>query len=296
VTGSFDGVAGGQAIVVNGQSLLAVGENGAVKTLGHLAGKPEDTGPGTVAVNPTLTQWVYTLLDFNTFISTIHLGSATGDRVIATVPPPSDGTYYQPLTWNASGVYVVREATGLGGVGPFLDYRFPLARLDVGTGQVTPISPDCVGEGVLDDGTLLCRTTTGGLEVRPPDGAPHDIQVSTSTSGGGNGVYSRLVVSADEHRFVASRNGNSNPNLVNFQMAAGDVTGTSVAPFGPSDFYPDTWLPDGRVVADHLCWTFQQNGGPCNQNLDATYFISADGKSRTLFYKLGQSAAIVGYV
>ncbi len=291
VTGSFDGIAGGQAIVINGQTVLAISENGSVRTLGHLAGKPEDTGAGTVAVNPSLTQWVYTLFDFSDFVSHIHLGSATGDRVIATVPPPADGSYYQPFAWNPSGVYMVKEPTGLGGAGPFLDYHFPLVTLDTATGQIGAITPSCIGEGVLDDGTLLCRTSTGGgLEVRPPNRSSHVVQVSTSTSGY-NAVFSRLVVSADQRRFVAVRNANSDPNVVNYQMAAADLTAASAATFGPIDFFPETYLPDGRVVVDHQCWT-----NSCSQSLDGTYIVTADGKSRSLFYKLASGVVVVGFV
>ena len=292
VTGTFDGVAGGHAIVINGQTLLAIAQNGKVSTLGHLAGKPEDTGPGTVAVNPTLTQWVYTLFDFSDFVSHIHLGSANGDRVIASVPPPSDATYYQPLTWNPSGVYMVKEPTGLGGAGPFLDYHVPLVTLDVGTGQVTAVSPECIGEDVLDDGTLLCRSRTagGGLEVRSPNGSSHVVQVATGTSGM-NGAYTRVVISADERGFIAVRNGSADPNVVNYQMAAADFTATKATTFGAIDFYPEAYLPDGRVVASHQCWS-----DSCSQSLDGTYVFSADGKSRSLFYKLALGVGVVAYL
>jgi hypothetical protein len=74
--------------------------------------------------------------------------------------------------------------------------------------------------------------------------------------------------------------------LINYQIVAADLSSSNAGVFAPIDFVPDTWLPDGRLVADHLCWTFQQNGGPCDQSLDGTYFLSADGKTRTLFYKL----------
>ena len=143
---------------------------------------------------------------------------------------------------------------------------------------------------------MLCRTQTGGLEVRSASGSSHTVQIGTSATGGGNGVYSRLTLSPDATRFVAARNGNSNSDLVNYQMATGALSGSSVTTFGPADFYPDAWLPDGRIVADHLCWDFQNNGGPCTASLNGTYFVSADGKSKTLFFKLAEGASVVATV
>ncbi len=209
------------------------------------------------------------------------------------MPPPADASFFQPFTWNDSGAYMVQQPTGLGGVGPFLEYRFPLATLDIASGRVTVITPQCIADGVLDDGTLLCKTTaTGALGVRPPNGAAHAVQVASGTSGF-NGTFTRLAVSADAHHFVAARNGNANPDVVNYQMAFGDIAGSSAAAFGPADFVPDVLLSDGRVIADHQCWDSTFGGGPCSRALDGTYFISADGKTKTLFFKLAGGATVV---
>ena len=291
--GQFDGVVAGQAIVINGTSLMAMTAGGSVRTLGHLAAAPEYTGAGSVAVNPTLTQWVYTVWD-TSGNSAVHLGSPSGDQVLATLPSPDGNAYYESFAWNAAGVYMVQEATGLGGVGPFLEYHFPLGTLDLSSGKVALASPPCVADSVLDDGTLLCQNRTGGLEVRSPSGATHVIQLSTGTSAG-EGVFSRLTLSPDQNRIVAARNGSSNPNLINYQMVVADLSSSSSSAWGPADFYPDTWLPDGRLVADHLCWTFQQNGGPCDPSLDGTYILSANGNTKTLFYKLVHGS-VVGWV
>ncbi|HET7420072.1 MAG TPA: hypothetical protein VFL27_06795 [Candidatus Dormibacteraeota bacterium] len=292
VTGQFDGIVGGEAIVSNGVSLLAVSRTGAVTRLGLLAGQPQWSGAGTVAVNPSLTQWIYTLTSFSDLTSQIHLGTRTSDSVIATVPSPDGYDFYQAFTWNTSGAYLVKQGTGLGGVGPFLEYHFPLAKINLSTGQVTVVSPTCVAEAVLDDGTLLCRTTTGGVEVRSPSGATHSIQLARGTSGA-DGIYSKLTLTSDQKHFAAARNGSADPSLVNYEIVAAELTSTTVGVFGPVDFLPDAWLPDGRLVADHYCWTFQQNGGPCDQSLDGTYFLSADGHSLTLFYKLAQGSSVV---
>ena len=295
VTGTFDEVVADQVIVVNGKSLLAVTSSGAVRTLGHLAVSIVYSGTGEVAVNPSLTQWLYTDVDLTTLTSRIHVGTPTTDSVIATIPSPNGNAFYQPFAWNASGVYMVQEATGLGGVGPFLDYHFPLATFNVTNGDLVVVSPICTAEQVLDDGTMLCRNTTGGVEVRSASGSSHVIHMTLSSSGG-NSVYFHLNVSAGQQQIVVARNGNSNANLVNYQMVSASLGATSGSAYGPIDFFPDVWLPDGRVVADHLCWTFQQNSGPCTVSLNGTYFISADGKSKTLFFKLPSGVTVVGYV
>lgn len=292
VSGQFDGIVGGEAVVLNGINLLAVSRTGAVTKLGQLAGQPQWTGAGSVAVDPSLSHWIYTVTSFSNLTSQIHLGTPTTDSVIANVPSPDGYDFYQAFTWNSSGAYLVKQGTGLGGVGPFLEYHFPLARINVSTGQITVISPACTAEMVLDDGTLLCRNGTGGVEARLPSGATHSIQLARGTSGG-DAVYSRLTISSDQKHFVAARNGSPDPSLVNYQIVAADIGSTSASVFGPADFLPDARLSDGRLVADHLCWSFQQNGGPCDQSLDGTYFISADGQSHTLFYKLAQGSSVV---
>ena len=295
VTGQFDGVVGGRVIVVNGADLLAVSRDGVVSKLGRLAGQPQWTGAGTVLVNPDLSHWIYTLTDFTSFTSRIHLGTPTGDTVIATVPSPDGYDFYQAFAWNASGAYLVKQPSGLGGVGPFLEYHFPLARIDVSSGKIASVSPDCTAEMVLDDGTLLCRNMIGGVEVRSPSGSTHVIQLSKGTSGS-EGVYSRLTITPDQRHFAAARNGSTDAALINYQMVAADLSSSSASVFGPIDFYPDTWLSDGRLVADHVCWTFQQNGGPCDPSLDGTYFLSGDGKTRSLFYKLAQGSVVVAAI
>ncbi len=293
VSGSFEEVVGGKAIILAGQKLLAVTAQGSVDTLGVLALNPNTAETAFVAVNPSLTEWAYSEVDSN-LTSRIYVGSSGAEKLVSTIPSV-DQTEYQAFAWNPSGVYLVKQATGLGGAGPYLEYRFPLVRLDPTTGQITQVSPACVAEGVLDDGTLLCKTTTGGLEVRATNGSSHVIQVAAATSGG-NGVFTHLTLSPDHQRMVAVRNGNSNPDLVNYQMVTAAISGTTVTPYGLADFYPGGWLPDGRVVAKHLCYTFQQNSGPCDKSLDGTYFVSADGASRTLFYKLLENSDVVAAV
>jgi len=118
------------------------------------------------------------------------------------------------------------------------------------------------------------------------------VRVSTGTAGY-NGVFTRIAVSPDSQRFVAVRNGSPDPNIVNYQMAVGDFKSAAAAAFGPADFLTDVWLSDGKVVADHVCWDSASGGGPCNESLDGTYFISADGKTQTLFYKLAGGVAVV---
>lgn len=296
VTGQFDGVVAGQVIVVNGRSVLALSSSGGVRTLGHLAEDPALTGlVGSVAVSPDMSRWIYTTTNQSNWSSTIHLGTPSGETVVATVPSPDGYDFYEPWTWNASGIYMVKQGTGLGGAGPFLEYHFPLAKLDVTSGQITVVSPSCVAEQVLSDGSLLCRSTSGGLEVRSPSGGTHVIQLSTGTSGI-NGVFTKLTLAPDQRHMVAARNGAA--PVINYQMVAAYLgsSGDAATAFGPLDYIPDAWLPDGRVVADHMCVRAEWGGGPCDTTLNGTYIFSADGSTHSLFYKLAETSSVVAAV
>jgi hypothetical protein len=297
VRGQFDGIVRDQVIVVNGTALEALNRKGTLRKLGQLAASPDWLGPGTVVVKPDLSQWIYTIHDAN-FTAKIHLGTPTSDRVIATLPSPDGNSTYQPFAWNPSGVYMVHQPYGLGGAGPFLDYHFALVKFDMTSGKVTDVSPLCIVYRVLDDGTMICRKPTfdGHIEVRSPSGQTNSIQL---TIGGNTGNYNEesyihVAVSPDGKRIIAGRNGSKDP-AINYQMAVADLTATSAKAFGPMDYLPDAWLPDGRVVATHQCAYAGWGGGPCNLKLDGTYFFSADGKSYRFFFNLKQ-ASVVGYV
>jgi hypothetical protein len=297
VKGHYDGIIAGQVIVLNGRTLEAVSHSGAVTRLGVLAVAPLWQGVGTVVVKPDLTQWLYTIVDTNTWTSRVHVGTASSDRVIATIPSPDGNAFFQPFAWNASGIYMVKEATGLGGAGPFLEYHFDLATFDMSAGRATVVSPDCLAYNVLDDGTLICgRAGQGYLEVRTPAGQTRKIQVTIGGSATDYDfwAYSHVALSPDNKRLIAARNGAKDP-VINYQMVIAELTASSASPFGPMDYVPDAWLPDGRVVADHWCVQFE-GAGPCDATLNGTYIFSADGRSRDLFYKLPQGSAVVGYV
>src|SRR5882672_1647812 len=294
VKGRYVGIAGGQVIVLDGKTVQAVNPNGTVTNLGQLTATPEFVGLGTIVVNPQLSQWLYVTRD-DASTTTIHLGAPTSDTVIATVPSPDGNAYYQPFTWNSSGAYMVREPIGLGGAGPFLEYRFPLAKFDLTTHRVTDVSPRCVAYQVLDDGTMICRSSNpgGSIEVRSPSG--HSNLIQLARGGGASGdLYMSVVVSPDHKRMIAARNGVKDP-VLNYQIAIADLTSSTANAFGPLDYLPDAWLPDGRVVADHRCAISEWGGGPCDASLDGTYIFSSDGASHTLFYKLA-SGVVVAYV
>ena len=298
VKGQFDGIVSGKVIVVNGRTLESVSNNGAVKKLGQLPTAPAWLGPGTVTLKPDLSQWIYTVTDNDTWTSHIHLGNATSDQVIASIPSPDGNAFYQPFAWNASGMYMVKQATGLGGAGPFLEYRFPMAMFNPTTGKVTMVSPDCRAYGVLDDGTLICgQNGAGYLEVRPPSGPTKKIQVTIGGPPNSTDAtsYVHVSVSPDARRLVVGRNGAKDP-VINYQMAIADLTASSAQAFGPLDYLPDAWLPDGRVIATHTCAYADWGGGPCNASLDGTYIFSADGASHSLFFKLKQGSVVVGYI
>ncbi len=294
VAGLYDGIVDDHVIVLNGTTLEAISRSGAVTKLGQLAATPDWLGAGTVTVNPQLSQWLYSIRD-DAANTHVHLGTPAGDTVIATLPSPNGNAYYQPFAWNATGVYMVVEPVGIGGAGPFLDYHFNAARFDPGTAHVAVVSPNCPLFQVLDDGTMLCRASNplGSLDVRSPSGHTTLIQMTIGTTGD-DAAFIRVMASPDGSRVIAGRDGKQDP-VINYQMAVAALTGSTASAFGPLDYLPDAWLPDGRVVADHMCTLTDWGGGPCDASQNGTYFFSADGSTRTLFFKL-TSGAVVGYI
>jgi hypothetical protein len=297
IKGRYDGIVADYVIVLNGTTLQALDRKGKVRKLGQLVAAPDWLGAGTVVVKSDLSQWMYSIHDAD-FTAHIHLGTATSDKVIATFRSPDGDSTYRPFAWNASGVYLVHQPYGLGGAHPFLDYHFPLLKFDMTTGQMADVTPQCIVYFVLDDGTMICSKSTpdGHIEIRSPSGHSESIQL---TIGGAPGTYdayaySNVAVSPDGKRLIAGRNGSRDP-VINNQMAIADLTSSSAKAFGPLDYLPDAWLPDGRVVATHECVYSGWGGGPCNAGLDGTYFFSPDGTSHTLFHKLTRGA-VVGYV
>src|SRR5437773_7097043 len=130
VAGSYQGIVNDHVILLNGRILESLDRSGTVRKLGQLAPSLSGFDAGRVAVNPDLSRWIYTLTD-SRFTTHIHLGTPTSDSEIAAVTAPATDTSYAGFTWNASGVYLTQQPTGLGGAGPFLEYHFSLAKFDL---------------------------------------------------------------------------------------------------------------------------------------------------------------------
>jgi hypothetical protein len=296
VKGQYVGMVGATVIVLEGESLKALDRSGSVRQLGTVAGQA-GWAAGTVLVKPDLTQWIYVIHDAD-WTARVHLGTPTSDTVVATLRAPGVSSTYSPFAWNASGIYMVRQDIGLGGAGPFLEYQERLARFDLTRGTVADVSPDCRVYRVLDDGTMFCRplSSPGRIEVRSPSGHSSLIQLSRGASGYSNDTaYIRVTVSDDGKRLMAGRNGSSDP-MINYQIVTADLATSSVNAFATLDYLPDTWLPSGRVVADHWCAQGFGNTGACDASLNGTYVLSADGASHSLLFKLAGTAAVVGSV
>ena len=292
VPGTFVEIERDRVIVLNGDKLETLDRDGGVTVLGTA----RDAGTHLV-VSPDLKQWLYSVVDGNE-TATIHLSSASTDRVLKVAPSPNQNGYFAPFAWNASGAYMQLVATGIGGWAPFINYEFPVYRIDLDTGALTRIEPLCRGWATLDDGTLLCSaidspSKEARLEIRPPGAATRSIDISSTDFGG----YYHLSVSPSQREAILSRNA-STGNTVNYSMAVVDISGDSWRPFGPIDFAPDFWLPDGRVVADHQCVVAQDSisKGACDPKVDGTYIIAADGGSSAFFYKLMDTDSVVGYL
>ena len=117
VAGKYEGIVNDHVILLNGRVLESLDRAGTVRKLGQLAPTLSVLDTGRVAVSPDLSRWVYALTDSN-FTTHIHLGTPTSDIELAAVPPPAVQSSFTGFAWNASGVYLTEQPTGLGGAGP----------------------------------------------------------------------------------------------------------------------------------------------------------------------------------
>ncbi len=272
--GSFTSVTGGDVVVLDGTTLKTMAYDGTVQTIGHLVTVSGSASEGHLVVSPDRSQWLYSVDDYNTLDSAIHLGTASSDRVLTTLKSPDGNGLLVPFAWTANGPYLNLQATGIGGAGPFLAYYFPLWRFDLGTLQATPVSPRCPIVTFTTDGTAICRTA--GYTITAPGGPSHAVTVT--------GESAHVVVSPDGHRVALTRNGGSSTSVV-YQMATFGIDESSAVDFGPPSFVPRAWLSDGRLVAAHECIDPGFQGAACDTSKDGTYIFSADGTSSTLFFR-----------
>jgi hypothetical protein len=272
--GSFISVTGGDVVVLDGTTLKTLAYDGTVQTIGHLATVSGTSSEGNLVVSPDRSQWLYSVNNTDTLDATIHLGSATSDRVLTTFRSPDGNGMLVPFAWTASGTYFNLQATGIGGAGPFLAYYFPLWRFDMGTLKATPVSPACPIVAVTTDGTAICRSA--GYTITPPGGASHAVPVA--------GESAAVMVSSDGPRVALAHNGGSDTSAF-YQMATFGIADTTAADFGPADYVPRAWLPDGRLIAAHQCIDPGFQGAACDASKDGTYIFSADGTSSTLFFR-----------
>jgi hypothetical protein len=288
--GEFIGVFDDETVALNGLKLTAMGYDGQTTQLGTLAGAPASEA-ARVVLSPDLSQWLYTTTsDIQSLTAQVHLGSATGDRVVATIPSPNNNGVFAPYAWNASGVYLVLQATGIGGAGPFLDYRFPLYRFDVTTGVVSQVEPACTAYDVLRSGAFICGLGSSspqdrtGLDIRSPGGQDKMVRV--------DGPFAAVTLSLDESRLVLAGLGGTSADG-EYQMRTVQLASPVLSDLGPPGYVPEAWLPDGRLVARQMCLVADSSPTACDPSNDGkTYIFTADGSSSTFFFRLGQGVRI----
>lgn len=291
VAGNFVGVVDDEVVALNGLELEAMDYDGHATTIGVLASPPAPFA-GTVVVSPDLTHWLYTTTPGQSLTAQIHEGSAGGDRVLATIPSPDNNGVFGPYAWNSTGVYVVLNATGIGGAGPFLEYHFPLYRFDLATGGLSKVVPDCYAYAVLASGTLVCAGRPGfaggGLEIRFAGGRSTALPVQ--------GQFAGVRVSRGEQRLALAYEGGTS-TLPAYQIGVAALAATSLTAFGPAGYFPEAWLPDGRLIAEQSClFAYGPSPLPCESSPanGTRVLFSADGSSSTPFYKLSVSSRVGG--
>ena len=291
MAGHFMGVFDDRAVALNGLVLTAMAYDGATTHLGTLVHAPSGF-TDQVVVSPDLSQWLYTTTsDTQSLTAQVHVGSASADHVVATLPSPDSNGIFAPYAWNSSGVYLILQATGIGGAGPFLDYHFPLYRFDVGTGAVSQVKPVCEAYDVLPSGALVCALSgggsqmTSGLTIRSAGTADRVVPVQ--------GPFAGVKLSPDSSRLSLVGLGGTSADA-EYQVRTTVLTTPVLSDFGPPGYVPAAWLPDGRMVTRKMCLVADNSPTACDAARDGeTYIVTADGSSSTLFFKFGEGVRVV---
>ena len=180
------------------RGLDLLGVDGALHALATL-----DTAPAGVADSPDGQSLVYSLVSWSgagqstgpiatSRIYVLAYGGAP--RLVATLSRPNGtgaprGAYlggYRVLRWDAAGVLLGSDPTGVGGYGPFIGEGYGLStvvRLDPTTGSVSsPLTPGCRFSDVAGDGTTAC-VSGSAIEVRSPSGSTRTIDTGAKWVG-----------------------------------------------------------------------------------------------------------------
>jgi hypothetical protein len=163
-----------------------------------------------LAESPDGSRWAYSMVSFSpagtdlSATSRIFIGAeATTPVLAATLTRPNFANGhpaggYRVLRWDAAGLLLGTDPTGVGGAGPFIGETYTrgsVVRMDPQTGTVSsPFPSGCGFMDVAGDGSVACRTSTG-FEVVRPDGSSATATVTVATPGGASvrGGYGGLA-------------------------------------------------------------------------------------------------------
>jgi len=177
--------------------LTVLGKSGAAQDLGTITPTGGWNGADSISLaeSPNGQCWVFALNSYGTnqeATSQIYVGGTGVAPALVTTLTRSNtaGGGYQALRWDASGVLLGADPTGVGGAGPFISEGYSLSavvRMDPQTWALS--SPLCSSGRFADeaaDGTLACLTGVGTdtkILVSPPGGSTTTIDTGSDTTG-----------------------------------------------------------------------------------------------------------------
>jgi hypothetical protein len=177
---------------------------------------------------------------------------------------PADPTgFLLPFAWTNGGLWVSHTPIGLGGVGPFLNFRgLNPSLVDVNSGVIGPIANGCPAASLPSDrpnGAFVCATSGNqGLAVSLPDGSSRTLpnpapslqlgDLTLSADGAALAVGTAMVNSSGDVGWSYQRI---------WVAATNSGRWSSVAPVGT---LPVIWLDDSTLLVGHT-----MGGGPSSQ-------------------------------
>ncbi|HWW08654.1 MAG TPA: hypothetical protein VNY76_00265 [Candidatus Acidoferrales bacterium] len=202
---------------------------------------------------------------------------------------PADPTgFLLPFAWTNGGLWVSHTPIGLGGVGPFLNFRgLNPSLVDVNSGVIGPIANGCPAASLPSDrpnGAFVCATSGNqGLAVSLPDGSSRTLpnpapslqlgDLTLSADGAALAVGTAMVNSSGDVGWSYQRI---------WVAATNSGRWSSVAPVGT---LPVIWLDDSTLLVGHT-----MGGGPSSQ-YDSISLVKVATGAQTL---IGHDPVAVG--
>jgi hypothetical protein len=264
-------VVGHHVYFVDGTDVRAVAADGSIHTVTTLLLPDLSTMYGSavgLTISPNEGQVAYgyavginssgTTYSSRVFVA--HVGGSP-DPLLEVLADPTG--FLLPFAWTNGGLWVSHTPIGLGGAGPFLNFRgLNPSLVDVNSGAIGPIAMGCPSANLPSDrpnGASVCATSGNqSLAVSLPDGSSRTLpnpapslqlgDLTLTADGTALAVGTAMVYSSGDVGWSYQRT---------WVAVTNRGTWSSVAPVGT---LPVTWLDDSTLLVGHT-----KGGGPSSQ-------------------------------